>query len=235
MCRMFAVIPRHGSLLQSNRLREFRQLSVRGNVRAGASPGHHDGWGVVIWLSGHPTYLAREPTDAATDPKFDQVCAQIDNMKVSSQLIAHLRKASSGSISKQNTHPFVAGQWAFARNGTISKHGLHTKTDSQWFFEELLHRASEEKNITKAIRDQVKAIHDQYKYTSITFLLSDGKDLYAYRDFADYSYYYTMYFTVLDDLIMVSQEEFFDSDWQEVENNQLLHASDSGMDLQYMR
>lgn len=81
----------------------------------------------------------------------------------------------------------------------------------------------------------MKAIHDQYKYTSITFLLSDGIDLYAYRDFADYSYYYTMYFTVLDDLIMVSQEEFFDSDWQEVENNQLLHASDSGMDLQYMR
>jgi predicted glutamine amidotransferase len=231
---MFAVIPRHGSLLHSNQLREFRRLSVTGKVPPHARPGHPDGWGVVIWLDGHPTYLAREPTDASVDPMFDQVCIKIDNMKVSSQLIAHLRKASSSSISKEITHPFVAGRWAFAHNGTVFKHDLSTKTDSRWFFGELLHRISREP-ITKAIRDQVKSIHDQYKYTSITFLLSDGVDLYAYRDFAKYGYYYTMYFTVLSDRIMVSQEKFFDSDWRELDNNQLLHVSDSGTDLQYLR
>lgn len=231
LCRMFAVIPKHHSLLQSDRLRAFRKLSVSGKVRSGASPGHHDGWGVVIWRDGHPSYLAREPTDASNDPLFHQVCTQIDNLKVSSHLIAHLRKSSSGAITKENTHPFILGDWAFAHNGTIFKHDLSTKNDGQLFFEQLLLRGSKE-SITDAIRAQARSIHDQYKYTSITFLLSNGIDLYAYRDFTDYSYYYTMFFTVLNDRVMVSQERFFDSDWIELNNFQLLHVSESGTDIQ---
>ena len=35
--------------------------------------------------------------------------------------IAHLRAASRGDISLENTHPFIAGKWAVCHNGTFSE------------------------------------------------------------------------------------------------------------------
>jgi predicted glutamine amidotransferase len=142
-----------------------------------------------------------------------------------------VREIVIGAITRDNTHSFISGDWTFAHNGGIIKPDLGAKNDSQWFFEQLLLRNAKE-IITEAIRTQTKAIHGQYKYTSLTLLLFNDLDLYAYRDFTNFDYYYTMFFTVLDDQVMVSQERFFDSDWVELNNYRLRHVSDSEINLQ---
>ena len=56
--------------------------------------------------------------------------------------IAHLRAASHGENLKENTHPFIAGNWAFIHNGIWTEHNLvrlalskqikmHGSTDSE--------------------------------------------------------------------------------------------------------
>ena len=229
---MLAIAPRGGSFIDSNLLRSFKSLSQKGKVLPGAPPGHKDGWGIIVWLNGRPTYLGRRPTNAAEDPTFDEACNKIDETKVHSHLISHLRKASQGSNKTENTHPFVIDGWAFAHNGRIDFPDMGDKTDSEIFFTALMQEKRKSKTSMKsAIEDSVKRVHDGYDYSSITFLLSDGSELFAYRDYTKNEDYYTMYFTTLRDRFVVSQEKRFESDWHEVPNRRLLHISGPNMNL----
>lgn len=147
-------------------------------------------------------------------------------MKLSSHLIAHLRKASVGLKVRENTHPFVQDGWAFAHNGTIRKLNLRYTTDSQWFFESIL---TENKrnggDMIQAISKNVHTVRAIYPYTSITFLLSNGKEFFAYRDCTVNLEYYTMYYAAMPDAFVISQEKFFEAPWKEMENGSLLRLN----------
>jgi predicted glutamine amidotransferase len=227
MCRMLAIVPRGN--VDSALLWSLRNLATSGLVKPGSSLGHRDGWGIVFWQDGVPTYLVRRPQDASTDEIFEKVCAQVDELKISSPLIAHLRKASVGAKTVENTHPFISGNWAFAHNGTIRRLRLRNSTDSEWFFKELIRLLSADAgNVKEAIATQVNEVKTAYPYTSLTFLLSNGKEVYAYRDFSGKDgEYYTMYYTQTPSGLVISQEQFFDSDWRELGNGDLLTSDSS--------
>ncbi len=223
MCRMLGLIPRRNLSDSADVLRSFRKLSVCGTVKPGSVAGHSDGWGIVTWQNGLPLYLGREPTDASNDPKFEEACIAIERSKISSPLIAHLRKASVGAKTQENTHPFVREEWAFAHNGTIRKLNLRKGTDSEWFFEQLLELSSgADGKIISAIATLVAQIQQVYRYSSLTFLLSNGKKLFAYRDYSDSDNYYTMYYTLLENAFVICQEKITNSDWQEIGNRELV-------------
>ncbi len=220
---MMGVLPSNGKYVDFGTVREFRNLASCGLVCEGSEPGHGDGWGIVTWNHGAPVYLGREPNDAFTDPLFDEACAKGEAMGVSSPLIAHLRKASVGLKVIENTHPFVQGEWAFAHNGTIRRLNLKYTTDSQWFFESIM--AAFKQNggdMIAAITKNVKVVREVYPYTSITFLLSNGRELYAYRDAAEKMEYYTVYYASTPEGFKVSQEKFFEAPWKALENGSLL-------------
>lgn len=80
---------------------------------------HPDGWGVGWYKSGRPV-VHRQVASAFTDPRFNDAARQC----VSTAAIAHVRKASVGSLALVNTHPFAIGQWLFAHNGTIDERFL---------------------------------------------------------------------------------------------------------------
>jgi hypothetical protein len=61
----------------------------------------------------------------------------------------------------------------------------------------------------------------------MTFVLSDGRDLYAHRDYTQAGGYYTLFYTALDDAFVIAQQPFFESRWSEVGNSQLIHMSSS--------
>jgi predicted glutamine amidotransferase len=226
---MLAIVPKSHGQLDSKLVRSFKSLASCGIVPTGNKPGHSDGWGIVSWKKDGPFYLGREPSDAYEDPKYEKACDQIDKLRLSKPIIVHLRKASIGLKIKENTHPFILGDWAFAHNGTIRKLNLKVTTDSQWFFESLIGEFKRNGlNIVRAIKEQVATIHEIYPYTSITFVLSNGKDVYAYRDCTKFKQYYGMYFTTLKDSIVLCQEKFFDSDWQELENGEMIHVDSHG-------
>jgi predicted glutamine amidotransferase len=232
MCRMLAIMPRSGHKLDSEIVRSFQNLASCGLVPRGVKAGHSDGWGMVSWIDEKPRYLGREPTDALKDKKYDLACREIDNLGITSPILVHLRKASVGLKIRENTHPFVIREWAFAHNGTIRKLNLKVTTDSQWFFESLM-RGYERNNhdMFRAIRDQINAVHGIYPYTSITFILSDGKQLYAYRDCTKNFEYYGMYFTSTRDSFVLCQEKFFASNWKELGNGELVKVDS---DASYM-
>ena len=222
MCRMLGIVPEQHAVVDFEIVRSFRNLASCGRVISGSAPGHVDGWGIVAWQNGLPFYFGRQPTDAFTDPKFDEACDSGSSARVSSPLIAHLRKSSSGQKTEENTHPFVFSEWAFAHNGTIRGLNLKADTDSEWFFRSLMDEFGKSKDILKAISRQIRSVKDIYRPTSMTFLLSNGRQLFAYRDYRRHEDYYTMYYTKSKYSTVVAQEKFFESNWRELPNGGML-------------
>ncbi|MHB8701666.1 MAG: class II glutamine amidotransferase [Nitrososphaerales archaeon] len=218
---MLGVIPSQD--IDLSLLKSFRELASCGKVKQGSPPGHSDGWGAVAWHLDSPYYLAREPKDAHTDTIFDEMLLKIESSPITTHFIAHLRKASLGAKTRENTHPFIQGKWAFAHNGTIRKLNLKDRTDSEWFFLSLMKEAEEHGgDMLEAIKSQVQSVRALYNYSSITFLLSDGRSMFAYRDYSGHDDYYTLYYADTKRGFIVCQEKIIDADWIELSNHELL-------------
>ncbi len=107
MCRLFgfrSVIPSqvHRSLLAAE-----NALGVQSNE-------HPDGWGVAFYVDGAP-HVTRSPTTALGDALFHRLSGVVSSETV----LAHVRKATQGSRTIFNCHPFQFGRWVFAHNGDI--------------------------------------------------------------------------------------------------------------------
>ena len=74
-----------------------------------------DGWGLAHWSDGSPSVQKRARA-AHEDLLFNQSVATTR----SKTFVAHVRAATVGDPSEDNTHPFVHGPWVFAHNGTIT-------------------------------------------------------------------------------------------------------------------
>jgi glutamine amidotransferase len=75
---------------------------------------HPDGWGVA-WYSSAVPHVVRSLSAAHADREFDRV----GDFVRSPTVVAHVRKASVGGLSLENTHPFLLGRWTFVHNGTV--------------------------------------------------------------------------------------------------------------------
>ncbi len=78
---------------------------------------HCDGWGLsTVDQSGSHIVLNREVEAAAASSTFDATVAK----NIADGALLHLRWATKGiSISENNTHPFVYGDYSFIHNGSI--------------------------------------------------------------------------------------------------------------------
>jgi len=107
MCRLFgfrSVIPSqvHRSLISAE------------NALLVQSEAHPDGWGVAYYVSGYP-HLIKSASTAVEDQLFKHVSGVVSSETV----VAHVRKATHGTLSLINSHPFQFGNWIFAHNGDI--------------------------------------------------------------------------------------------------------------------
>ena len=75
---------------------------------------HPDGWGVAYYNAGAPHVI--KSVGSAMD---DQLFQRVSGIVASETVLAHLRKATQGSLSIINTHPFQYGQWVFVHNGNV--------------------------------------------------------------------------------------------------------------------
>jgi glutamine amidotransferase len=80
--------------------------------REGLTHGH--GWGVAEHPNGVP-FVEKQAWAAYHGEHFKKTAARI----YAKSVIAHVRRATVGPPSVENTHPFVHGVWLFAHNGTI--------------------------------------------------------------------------------------------------------------------
>ena len=77
-----------------------------------------------------------------------------------------------------------------------------------------------------AISSQVEKVRKIYPYTSLTFLMSNGKTVYGYRDCSSNDEYYTLFFARTPTSMLISQEKFIDAPWVSLENGKLLSVND---------
>ena len=107
MCRLFGF----RSVIQSQ---VHRSLVEADNALAVQSSSHPDGWGVAYYVDGAPHL-----TKSASTALHDQLFKRVSGIVASETVVAHIRKATVGTNSVLNTHPFQYGRWVFAHNGDI--------------------------------------------------------------------------------------------------------------------
>jgi len=100
---------------QSDRL---RCALVREGPAVRGPHDHVDGWGVGSYQYGE-VLLRRKPTEHR--PTLD-VLDLVSDLRTDTAVV-HLRQASVGACTLENTHPFRYRQWLFAHNGSVSAFG----------------------------------------------------------------------------------------------------------------
>lgn len=157
MCRLFGF----RSIIQS----KMHKSLVGGDQSfMHLSEDHPDGWGVAYYVASSP-HVVKSESPAIKDNLFKKVSGIV----ASNTVLAHLRKATAGSLDITNTHPFQYGRWVFAHNGNIKSFTSHRsallknipeefrrfiigETDSELIFYFLMARISEHLNLhSKAI------------------------------------------------------------------------------------
>ncbi|MBE2895959.1 class II glutamine amidotransferase [Pasteurellaceae bacterium HPA106] len=87
--------------------------------RAGVTDQHNDGFGIAFF-EGKGVRIFRDDRPGASSPVADLVKQY--HIK-SYNVIAHIRKATRGTVSLENTHPFIrevfGENWVFAHNGNL--------------------------------------------------------------------------------------------------------------------
>lgn len=236
MCRMLGLI---GKEPDYNLLPEFQKLAVIGKIRAGMEPGHLDGWGMAGFVKDKAIYFARSYKAANKGVEYNQA-SELAIRSKTAVLVSHIRKASSGDVCLKNTHPFIKNSWIFGHNGTIYNaenmplNNLKPKgiTDSERFFCFLLEHignSSMLKDLNFAIQTAVSFIQENNDYTSLTFLLTNGKYLIAYRDYNEnsdkagqFAGYYTLYLSRADGFVAVCSEPIGNLNFRPLQNKELL-------------
>ena len=162
-------------------------------ARGGKTDVHADGWGIAFF-EGAGARLFIDSAASAHSPVADLVRTVPIH---STNVIAHIRKATRGAVALANTHPFQrelwGRYWVFAHNGTL--HDFHPalegrfrpvgETDSElafcWILQNLHARfgdqAPDETRLLACLRELAIAIS---RHGAFNFLLSNGDSLYAH-------------------------------------------------------
>ena len=166
------------------------EFALHGSRRAG----NPDGWGVA-YFAHRDVLLLREPGPAAESPMVKFLAA---HAPPSRQIISHVRRATTGGRSLENTQPFVhrlAGRaHVFAHNGHVTDTALCDdnpflrplgETDSERLFALLL--ADMEglwRRRTPTLGDRLSVVEDfaarLRAHGALNFLYGDGQTLFAH-------------------------------------------------------
>ncbi len=183
MCRLFGMIAPEPTAAR------FWLLNAPDSV-LGQSYKNPDGTGLAYY-QGRLARVEKQPIAAYEDQEFASRARRVR----SHLFVAHIRKATQGEPSLENTQPFVNEGLVFAHNGNIEGlenvpvplGPLYGETDSERYFALLRYHIREARDILAGIRTAVAWILDNREYTSLNFLLANEERLYAlrYPDFED--------------------------------------------------
>ena len=200
MCRLYAIHSNEPTRVECGLVHAQNALmeQSRGD-REGLVHGH--GWGVADYPDGLP--MVEKKTWAAYHGEhFKKKAARVYARTV----VAHVRRATVGGPSQENTHPFVHGRWIFAHNGTVPnfervrhrlldateplhRNAIHGTTDSEHIFRFLLTRWSNtpELGLLTTLREGLEQVvawcHevDPNAPVSLNVVLTDGERMVGSR------------------------------------------------------
>ncbi len=215
MCRVLGCVGKERVSLR-------HELLEAPNPLVHQSEDHDSGWGVAAYYFGEgeePTCL-RFPEAAFSDGDFQAAT------KLRGRIFnAHVRRATMGGLSPENTHPFCLGEYSFSHNGTLLDYprllepGVRKpagSTDSEVFFNFLM-RDFDPDDAVESLRRTVATIVDRSRFSGLNFLFSDGERLYAYR-----LGLFELHWLGRPGQLLVASEEITDEGWHEVRQDVLL-------------
>ena len=154
MCRLYGMRATHPTRVECELIVEQNAL-IRQSVRDERGEANPDGWGIGVATDG-AIRCTRQTDPASESPEFRARALQVH----ADTVIAHVRRATVGGPSEENTHPFCHGRSMLAHNGHIpmfdkvrpriiealdadQRDSLQGDTDSEHFFRLLLSRLGE--------------------------------------------------------------------------------------------
>jgi glutamine amidotransferase len=187
------------------------------------SEDHDSGWGIASY---------RDVGQAAPISERFALAAHNDNRFTAATDLrgrifnVHVRRATLGGLSDENTHPFEFGPYTFAHNGTIL--GFRNllrpamgepvgQTDSECFFMRLMHDFDPIDPV-RSLRATVAAIIAGHTFSGLNFVFSDGQKLYAYK-----LGIFDLHWAARDGSLVVASERITADDaWHSVQDDVLL-------------
>jgi len=165
-------------------------ISFRAFRHRGAANPH--GWGLAWFHDGQPE-IRKEPAPAH---KSDNLNALLDKRISSNIFIGHVRYATWGARTVENTHPFrhdLHGRpVVFAHNGTLrdlpepAHFRARGQTDSEQALCLLLSWMQEEKVAFSDFPQIEQWLRRLNRHGEMNLLFSNGSELFAYRDIKGY-------------------------------------------------
>lgn len=113
MCRLYAMHANEPTRVECGLVKSQNALMAQSKSdRSGYAHGH--GWGVADYPDGSPV-IEKQTWAAFHGEHFAHKAARV----YARTAVAHVRRATVGGTSIENTHPFGHGRWIFAHNGTV--------------------------------------------------------------------------------------------------------------------
>ncbi len=179
MCRVFGCV-------SSEPVSIHHELVDAENPIIRQSEDHDSGWGMAVYerSDGAEPRVVRFPQAAHADGEFlaaTDMRGRIFNV--------HVRRATMGGLTMENTHPFCLGSNSFGHNGTVLNFNRLLEpgvappagqTDSEHMFN-LLMRVFDPGDVVGSLRRTMQAVVERSPFSGLNFLFSDGERLYAYR------------------------------------------------------
>jgi len=183
---------------------------------------HDSGWGMAVYAhgEGESPQCMRFPEAAYTDLSFRRATdsrGRIFNV--------HVRRATMGGLTEENTHPFCLGNFSFSHNGTVlyfnrllepRVRAPSGETDSEYFFNYLMCHL-DEGDVIGSLRRCVEHTIDRSPFSGLNFLFSDGEKLYAYR-----LGIFELHWLARPGQLLVASERLTEEKWHSVQQDVLL-------------
>ena len=183
---------------------------------------HDSGWGMAVYRrpDGGEPRCVRFPEAAHQDGDF------LDATLLRGRIFnVHVRRATMGGLTDENTHPFCLGEFSFSHNGTLidfrkllepDVREPQGQTDSEHMFNFLM-RDFDPGNPIEGLRKLVRTCIERSAFSGLNFLFSDGERLFAYR-----LGIFELHWVARPDRLLVSSEKLTDERWHTVQQDVLL-------------
>jgi predicted glutamine amidotransferase len=215
MCRVFGCVAAEPVSIR-HELLEAENPMIR------QSEEHDSGWGMAVYAraDGAEPECVRFPQAAHTDGDFlkaTDLRGRIFNV--------HVRGATMGGLTLQNTHPFCLGNYSFGHNGTVLEFpkllepGVRPPrgdTDSEALFN-LLMRDFDPGEPVESLRGAMGVAAARSPFSGLNFLFGDGERLYAYR-----LGIFELHWLPRPGQLLVASERVTDEPWHSVQQDVLL-------------
>jgi len=224
MCRVFGCVAAEPISVR-------RDLLEAENPLIRQSEEHDSGWGMAVYkrADGEEPRCMRLPEAAFEDKEFieaTELRGRIFNI--------HVRRATIGGLTPENTHPFCLGPYSFCHNGTLVNFkklvapGMREpagQTDSEHFFNFLM-SDFDDGHVRRCLRSAVRKLIERSPFSGINFLFSDGEKLYAYKLGV-----FELHWAARGDSLVVASEKLTRSDtWHSVQDDVLLVLDPNDLD-----